>query len=99
MRSTPPTQPSLYELARVDELVDSTLGDIRDLEPLCERVRANSRPQFVFHMAAQSVVLRSYEDPVETYSTNVLGTVHLLEAIRRMRRAMHSGERDDGQVL
>ena len=86
MRSTPPTQPSLYELARVDELVDSTLGDVRDLEPLCERVRAFA-PGFVFHMAAQSVVLRSYDDPVETYSTNVLGTVHLLEAVRRMRRA------------
>ena len=82
----PPTRPSLYELARVDEIVDSTLGDIRDLDPLCARV-CKFEPAFVFHMAAQSVVLRSYEDPVETYSTNVLGTVHLLEAIRRMRRA------------
>ena len=51
-----------------------------------ERVRAFA-PRFVFHMAAQSVVLRSYDDPVETYSTNVLGTVHLLEAVRRMRGA------------
>ena len=82
----PPTQPSLYELARVDELVDSALGDVRDLESLSERVRAFA-PRFVFHMAAQSVVLRSYDDPVETYSTNVLGTVHLLEAVRRMRGA------------
>lgn len=82
----PPTQPSLYELARVDELVDSTLGDVRDLESLSERVHAFA-PRFVFHMAAQSVVLRSYDDPVETYSTNVLGTVHLLEAVRRMHGA------------
>ena len=43
-------------------------------------------PEFVFHMAAQSVVLHSYDDPVETYSTNVLGTVNVLEAIRRLRR-------------
>ncbi len=82
----PPTQPSLYELANVDELVDSTIGDIRDLEPLCGHV-GKFAPQFVFHMAAQSVVLRSYENPVETYSTNALGTVHVLEAIRRMRRS------------
>ncbi|MEO8186334.1 MAG: CDP-glucose 4,6-dehydratase [Burkholderiaceae bacterium] len=81
----PPTHPSLYELARVDELVDSTVGDVRDLKPLSERVRAFA-PGFVFHMAAQSVVLRSYDDPVETYSTNVLGTVHVLEAVRRMGR-------------
>ncbi|HKO68753.1 MAG TPA: CDP-glucose 4,6-dehydratase, partial [Burkholderiaceae bacterium] len=81
----PPTDPSLYELARVDELVDSTVGDIRDLEALSNRVRAFA-PGIVFHMAAQSVVLRSYDDPVETYSTNVLGTVHLLEAVRRMGR-------------
>ena len=81
----PPTDPSLYQLARVDELVDSTVGDIRDIEALSNRVRAFA-PSIVFHMAAQSVVLRSYDDPVETYSTNVLGTVHLLEAVRRLSR-------------
>jgi len=80
----PPTHPSLYELARVNELVDSAIGDVRDLEALIQRVRTVA-PEFVFHMAAQSVVLRSYDDPVETYSTNVLGTVHVLEAVRRMR--------------
>lgn len=78
----PPTRPSLYELARVDDLVDSTIGDIRDLETLSRRL-ASFAPDVVFHMAAQSVVLRSYEDPVDTYSTNVLGTVNVLEAIRR----------------
>jgi len=81
----PPTEPSLFELARVDELVDSALGDVRDLETLVDRVHG-FEPQIVFHMAAQSVVLRSYEDAVETYSTNVMGTVHLLEAVRRLRR-------------
>ena len=64
----------------------STLGDIRDLEPLAAYVAA-VEPEIVFHMAAQSVVLQSYADPVETYSSNVLGTVHTLEAIRRARRA------------
>lgn len=81
----PPTQPNLYSLARLDELVESTMGDIRDLGQLTDRVRTFA-PEVVFHMAAQSVVLHSYEDPVETYSTNVLGTVNTLEAIRRMGR-------------
>src|SRR6185295_14380488 len=78
----PPTRPSLYELAGVDDLIDSTIADIRDLEAL-SRCLASFAPDVVFHMAAQSVVLSSYEDPVETYSTNVLGTVNVLEAIRR----------------
>ena len=80
----PPTHPSLYALARVDELVESKVGDIRNLEKLADRMCAFA-PEFVFHMAAQSVVLRSYDDPIETYSTNVLGTVNVLEAVRRMR--------------
>ena len=81
----PPTQPNLFSLARVGEFVDSTVGDIRDLNALTESMRC-FEPEFVIHMAAQTVVLRSYEDPVETYSTNVLGTVNTLEAVRRLRR-------------
>jgi len=81
----PPTQPSLYSLARVHELIESTIGDVRNLEAIVAAVRSFA-PEFVFHMAAQSVVLHSYEDPVETYSTNVLGTVNVLEAVRRMRQ-------------
>jgi CDP-glucose 4,6-dehydratase len=81
----PPTRPSLFCLARVDEVVDSTIGDIRDLDALAECMRA-FRPDVVVHMAAQSIVLRSYEDPVETYSTNVIGTVNTFEAVRRMER-------------
>lgn len=80
----PPTQPSLFELARVGELIDSNVGDVRDLDTLSGRVR-DFAPEFIFHMAAQSVVLQSYEDPVETYSTNVLGTVNVLESVRRLR--------------
>ena len=81
----PPTDPSLYVVARVGELVESTIGDIRDLEALARAMRA-ARPEVVLHLAAQSVVLRSYEDPVETYSTNVIGTVHTLEAVRQLKR-------------
>jgi len=77
----PPTNPSLYELARIDGLVESTIGNVSDLSKL-ESLVASFAPEVVIHMAAQSVVLDSYSDPVETYRTNVLGTVHILEAIR-----------------
>jgi CDP-glucose 4,6-dehydratase len=82
---SPPTEPSLYALARVGELVDSITGDIRDLDALSLAMGA-AEPEVVLHLAAQSIVLRSYEDPVETYSTNVMGTVHTLEAMRRLKQ-------------
>ena len=81
----PPTQPNLFSLARVGGLVESVIGDIRDLDRLTDSLRA-SKADVVFHMAAQSVVLTSYDDPVDTYSTNVIGTVNTLEAIRRVGR-------------
>jgi CDP-glucose 4,6-dehydratase len=81
----PPTQPSLFSLARADELVDSVIADIRDPNRLTESLRA-SRADVVIHMAAQSIVLSSYDDPANTYSTNVMGTVNVLEAIRRVGR-------------
>lgn len=73
--------PSIFSAARIGELVSSTSGDVRDLESLKKAVE-RCRPQIVFHMAAQSLVRRSYCDPVGTYATNVMGTVHLLEAVR-----------------
>ena len=76
-----PTEPSLFELARIDEEVRSITGDVRDRDALGTAV-AESRPEIVIHMAAQSLVRRSYRDPVETKETNVLGTVNLLEAVR-----------------
>lgn len=79
----PPTQPSLYEQAGIVERTQSTIGDIRDWPPLVAAIE-DARPEIVFHMAAQSLVLRSYESTIETYSTNVLGTVHVLEALRRL---------------
>src|ERR1700751_2008220 len=69
----PPTTPSLFSSARVAESVESIRGDVRDNEHLT-RVLREHQPEIIFHMAAQSVVRRSYEDPVETYSTNVVGT-------------------------
>jgi CDP-glucose 4,6-dehydratase len=77
----PPTRPSMYEVARVGEGMRSIAGDVRDPSSLSSAVAA-ARPEVVVHMAAQSLVLRSYRDPVDTYGTNVMGTVNLLEAVR-----------------
>ena len=77
----PPTDPSLYDLCRVDRLVNSVIADVRDAGRLAAAVAA-ARPEIVFHLAAQPIVREAYRNPVETYSTNVLGTVHLLEAVR-----------------
>lgn len=79
----PPTNPSLFEAARIGELVDHHICDIRDLGRVQEIV-AKSRPQVIFHLAAQPLVRLSYDLPVETYATNVMGTVHLLEAARQV---------------
>lgn len=79
----PPTEPSLFDRARIAELLTHVEGDIRDLDAVVAAVR-RARPEVVFHLAAQPLVLRSYAEPVETYATNVMGTVHLLEAVRRV---------------
>ncbi len=78
---SPPTVPSLYELCRVDELTTSIIADIRDLSSL-KAAMIQAQPEVVIHMAAQALVRDSYLMPVETYATNVMGTVHLLEAVR-----------------
>jgi CDP-glucose 4,6-dehydratase len=77
-----PTEPSLYELARVSEDMQSVQGDIRDPAAIAAALAAHT-PEIVIHMAAQSLVRRSFEDPRETYETNVMGTVNLLDAVRR----------------
>lgn len=77
----PPTDPSLFALAGVGELVNSTIADVRDLERLKEEM-AKVAPEIVIHMAAQPLVRDSYKIPVDTYAVNVMGTVHLLEAVR-----------------
>jgi len=78
----PHTNPSLFSEADVSKGMQSVFADIGDLDKLSESIAAK-RPEVVFHLAAQALVRLSYEKPVETYSTNVMGTVHLLEAIRR----------------
>jgi CDP-glucose 4,6-dehydratase len=79
----PPTQPNLFEQAEVANCVRSIRGDIRDF-PRLKAAIAESRPTVVIHMAAQSIVRRGYDDPIETYSSNVMGTVHLFEAVRHL---------------
>ena len=77
--------------AGVSSAVRSMCADIRDFSRLRSAI-AESRPEVVIHMAAQSVVRRGYEDPIETYSSNVMGTVHLLEALRQLGRALRRGQ-------
>ena len=77
----PSTTPSLFDLARIRELVDGHVCDIRDAVRLRAVVR-NADPEVVFHLAAQPLVRASYREPVTTFSTNVMGTVHVLEALR-----------------
>ena len=79
----PPTQPSLFEQARVAEKLRSLQGDIRDF-PQLKSAMAECRPEVVLHLAAQSVVKTGYEDPIGNYSSNVMGTVHVLEAVRQL---------------
>ena len=78
----PATEPNLFELANVASDLRSEFGDVRDLEHL-SRIVSEFRPEIIIHMAAQSLVRPSYVDPVDTFSTNVLGTVNILEAARQ----------------
>ncbi len=77
----PPTDPSLFELASVASCMESNIGDVRNLASLNTTMKS-TQPEIVFHMAAQSLVRPSYEDPIETFSTNIMGSVNLLEAVR-----------------
>lgn len=79
----PSTNPSLYELAGLDKLCVSHIVDIRDIKSL-RQVFERSQPQIVFHLAAQALVRPSYYDPLETFSTNVMGTANVLEAMREL---------------
>ena len=76
-----PTQPNLFSLAGLDEHMQSTVGDIRDFEAL-KAWFDNTRPEIVLHLAAQPIVRDSYKEPRDTYETNVMGTVNLLECVR-----------------
>ncbi|MBW3697573.1 CDP-glucose 4,6-dehydratase [Vibrio sp. T187] len=78
-----PTTPSLFEEAKVWEGMSTEEGDIRDFTHLRQSMN-DFKPEIVFHMAAQPLVRLSYEEPMETYSTNVMGTVYLLEAVKQI---------------
>lgn len=78
----PPTEPSHFALAHVARGMRSVIGDVRDYERL-SAVIAEHRPELVLHLAAQSVVRASYDNPRENYDVNVMGTVNVLEAVRR----------------
>ena len=94
----PPTQPSLFEQARVAGKLRSLRGDIRDFAQL-KGAMAECRPEVVIHLAAQSVVQAGYEDPIENYSSNVMGTVHVLEAVRQLKLPLRHRQRHQRQVL
>jgi CDP-glucose 4,6-dehydratase len=78
---TPPTTPSLFNEAKIDSIVDSQIGDIRDQETLYESM-TTFNPDILIHMAAQPLVRYSYDAPIETYEINVIGTVKVLEVAR-----------------
>ena len=80
--TAPPTKPSLFEEAKLAKGMTSLQGDIRDLDALCKAMKV-ALPEIVIHMAAQPLVRYSYANPVETYQTNVMGTVNLFEAVRQ----------------
>ncbi len=82
----PPTTPALFDEANVGAGMKSTIGDIRDYETVRSAMQA-SQPEIIIHMAAQPLVRYSYHAPVETYATNVMGTVHVLEAARQLGTA------------
>jgi CDP-glucose 4,6-dehydratase len=77
----PPTEPNLYSVAGVSDHIRHTAGDVGDLPRMWAAIR-RANPEIVIHMAAQALVRKSYQDPVETYATNVMGTVNLLESVR-----------------
>lgn len=80
----PPTEPSLYRLAGIEKEIVSVIGDIRDFKKLYS-VFEKYNPEIVFHLAAQPIVRESYQNPVYTYETNVMGTVNILECIRKSK--------------
>ena len=78
---TPPTDPSLFDMASIADGMDSVIGDVRDLAAM-KACFERAKPEIVFHLAAQPIVRDSYKDPHYTYETNVMGTVNILECVR-----------------
>ena len=80
----PDTTPALFDQLALVEDIDHELGDIRDQEALSRRIHS-VKPDVIFHLAAQPLVLRSYDDPLETWQTNVMGSAHVMEAARSLK--------------
>ncbi len=78
----PESSPNLFENLELEKQVTSIIGDVRRLD-VFEKVLNDFKPEIIFHLAAQSLVRKSYREPVETYLTNVIGTVNVLDAVRR----------------
>lgn len=85
----PPTNPSLFDLAKIGTLIKSTIGDVRDKGKLFKSL-ADAQPDIVFHLAAQPLVRDSYKIPVDTYEINVMGTVNILEAVRQCGKTVRA---------
>ena len=80
----PPTDPSLFQIAGIGRSIRSVIGDVRDYASL-KQAFDKGRPEIVFHLAAQPLVRESYKNPRETYETNVMGTVNILECVRESK--------------
>ena len=78
-----PTSPSLFDMLGLDKKINSIIGDVRDLKHMLETFET-VQPEIVIHMAAQPLVRESYQEPVYTYETNVMGTVNVLECVRKV---------------
>ena len=80
-----PTEPSLFELADVSKDMTSVMGDIRDFSSIQKAIQEN-QPDIIIHMAAQALVRESYNNPLETFSTNIMGTANVLEAVKNSKK-------------
>jgi len=78
----PPTEPSFFESVKLNEELEHIIGDIRD-ESRINEIITEFKPEIIFHLAAQSLVRESYNNPIETFETNILGTANILESVRR----------------
>ena len=78
----PPTNPSLFALSKIERQMKSVIGDVRNIDSL-DKLFSDFQPEIVFHLAAQPIVRDSYKEPLYTYETNVMGTVNVLECIRK----------------
>ena len=94
----PPTEPSLFEAIGLGARLRHVVADVRDRDRLAVEVEA-AQPSVIFHLAAQAIVRRAYAEPHETFETNVMGTVNVLEAARACRFGSSGRHRHQRQVL